>query len=275
MPILFSNPRPPRGTALIVTMVVMILLAALATTLLLELSTRADRTEADLEDIKSFEAAEAGLDAAIKSLNNGGNGCLGIGWWVTTRATEEASKVADLNSDGWPQANEVTGGGWHRDIIQVNGADEGDGMVCPRTGYVAPPGMPKADRMAWTDGGGTAHDDPMPRPQPQEFDFYSLSMQFGDARYFTFAVPWGNDGIDNDFDGFTDGHAQEKENGLDEKDWYTIYSTGFSSDYSMRLSTNPTNPLGKFTTVEAIVKKLTSTLMLDAALEIQIAPYAP
>jgi len=271
MPILILNPRPPRGTALIVTMVVMILLAALATSLMMELRTRADRTEADLEDIKSFEAAEAGVDAAIKNLNSGGNGCLGIGWWKDNRATKEASKGADLNSDGWPQANEVVAGGWHRDIIQVNGENEGDGNVCPRTGYVAPPGMPKADRMVWTDQNNAAHDDPLPRPQPQEFDFYTLSMQFGDARYFTFAVPWKNDGIDNDFDGLADAADLDKS----EDDWYTVYATGFSSDYSMRLSTNPANPLGKFTTVEVIVKKLTSTLALDAALEIQIAPYAP
>ena len=105
--------RQPRGTALIVAMAIVMLLAGVTTALLMELHTRADRTEADKEDVKSFEAAEAGLDAAIANLNAGGNGCLGIGWWTGSRSNEakphsdtEADPV-DLDDDGFPDSNEV------------------------------------------------------------------------------------------------------------------------------------------------------------------------
>src|SRR6185295_15705733 len=70
----------PRGTALIVAMVIVLLLSGLSASLLMEMTTRSERTEVDAEDVKSFEAAEAGLDAAIRNLNTGGNGCIGLGW---------------------------------------------------------------------------------------------------------------------------------------------------------------------------------------------------
>ena len=78
-------------------------------------------------------------------------------------------------------------------------------------------------------------------------------MVYGDVRYFTYAVPWKTDGIDNDGNGIVDDDP--------EKDWYTIWSTGFS---------NPATPQGKFTTVEMIGRRLPVDFNIEAALEVQI-----
>lgn len=234
-----NAPRQTRGTAIIVSMAIVMLLAGLATTLLFEMQTRAERSEADIEDVKSFEAAEAGVDAALQSLNTGGNGCLGIGW------------TGDANGNGFPDANEITSGGWHRGL---------DGVGYSASGYQAPPGLETVDS-------------PYARPQPQEFNFYAHGIIMGDIRFYTYAVPWRNDGLDNDGNGVTDGTSSTDPN---EQDWYTIYSTGFSNDYLARLSTNPNNPIGRFTTVEIIAKRLSSdaNFEVDAALSIFTKPFA-
>ena len=57
--------RQPRGTALIVAMAIVMILAGLSMVLMNEMRTRAQRSEADGEDVKAFEAAEAGMDAAL------------------------------------------------------------------------------------------------------------------------------------------------------------------------------------------------------------------
>ena len=79
-----ENNQQPRGTALIVTMTIVLILSGLSLVLLQEIRTRAFRTEVDGEDVKAFEAAEAGLDAAIRNLNTGGTGCIGLGWNLDT-----------------------------------------------------------------------------------------------------------------------------------------------------------------------------------------------
>lgn len=243
---LFQYRLRARGTALIVALAIIVLLAGLATTLLFEMQTRNDRSEADIEDIKSFEAAEAGIDAALMSLNTGGNGCLGIGW------------TSDLNANGFPDSNEVAAGGWYCGAPANWPTSRGcDGVVYTGTGFVAPPGLATADS-------------PYPRPQPQEFDFYTHAVRMGDIRFYTYAVPWGKDGIDNDSNGKTDTPTDTGEG-----DWYTIYATGFSDEYLARLSQNPNNPIGRFTTVEVVARKLASQFQVQAALSIYAKPHNP
>lgn len=240
---LLQNRLRERGTALIIALAIIVLLAGLATTLLFEMQTRNDRSEADIEDIKSFEAAEAGIDAALMSLNTGGNGCLGIGW------------SGDANGNGFPDSNEVAGGGWYCGPASAWSSNRGcDGVVYVGTGFIAPPGMPTTDS-------------PYPRPQPQEFDFYVSAVRMGDIRFYTYAIPWGKDGIDNDSNGKTDAADSG------EADWYTIYSTGFSDEYLARLSQNPNNPIGRFTSVEVVARKLASQFQVQAALSIYAKPH--
>lgn len=231
-----AQARPPRGTALIVAMVIVMLLAGLATSLLMEMQTRSERTEADAEDMKAFEAAEAGLDFAIRSLNTGGNGTIGIGW------------NGDTNDNGKPDAGEVSTGGWHTGLDGTSFYTSSDGRR-PKT-------------AAWpnqfTQKNGTVI--AFPRPEPAEFDFYTHSKVFGDVRYYTYAIPWEKDGVDNDGNGLVDAADP------DEREWFTIYATGFS---------NPATPDGKFITVEAIGRRVIAVnrLQLDAALELQIGQY--
>ncbi|GMV80910.1 MAG: hypothetical protein AMXMBFR7_20940 [Planctomycetota bacterium] len=230
--------RPPRGTALIVAMVIVMLLTGLATSLLLEMQSRSERTEADSEDIKAFEAAEAGLDAAIRSINTGGTGTIGIGW------------NGDGNSNGRPDSGEVAAGGWHVGLDGIN--------FYPSTDLRRPKTAAWPNQFTQKNGSVISK----PRPESAEFDFYTHSKVFGDVRYFTYAHRWEDDGIDNDGVNGVDDPA--------EREWYTIYSTGFS---------NPATPDGKFITVEAIARRVitsnSTSITLDAALELQIAPFQP
>ncbi len=260
--------KSARGTVLIVVMAIVMLFAGLSSAMLMDLQTRSNRTEADKEDVKSFEAAEAGLDAAIANLNVGGNGCLGIGWYEAgKRSTEGNLDKADLVDDGagsatdngFPDSDEVVHGGWHVGMDNQPYDFKSDG-------YEAPLARAVRDQMVRLENGNPKTYD-LPRPQPREFNFFVHAIHYGDVRYFTYTIHWGKDGIANDQDNEIDEE--------DEQDWYTIYSTGFSSLYLERLSTDSNSPLGRFSTVEAIVSRLTHTLEMKAALELQFAPKKP
>jgi len=240
--------RQPRGTALIVSMVLVLLLSGLAVALFGDMQVRTTRASYNMEDVKSFEAAEAGLDSAIKDLNNGGTGCLGVGW-------------TDTNKDGIPQSSEIPADGYRGGIPDTTkpATDPmrypNDGLRYTGNSYIAPKG-------------GAFHDSIiihsvkyyMARPQPAEFDFYKYSVKLGDTSFYTWAVPWQNDGIDNDGSGVADDAS--------EKDWYTIYATGYC---------RMTNGEGKFTTVEAIVQRISyaAAFNVPAALTIELAPFTP
>lgn len=264
--------RNERGTALIVAMAIVMVLAGLGAVLMNEIRTRSFRTEVHSEDIKSFEAAEAGLDAALRSLNTFGNGCLGLGW-------------TDVNSDGEITAQEQADGpsdGRYKPLKNDNDKytlasvyQDGHSYDEYDASFIPPRGLAKADKTKVYDSSA-----PLgyimkswPRPQPQEFDFYKHAVTFGDVRYYTIAVSWETDGIDNDGNGLTDVNPLDPSDETypydpGERGWFTIYSTGFS---------NPATPEGKFTTVEAVGQRLIfqNSLQLDAALELQIGEYKP
>ncbi|MCZ7647699.1 MAG: hypothetical protein M5U26_20990 [Planctomycetota bacterium] len=246
-----KNGRADRGTALIVAMVIVLLLAGLATSLLMEMQVRSKRVEADSEDAKAFEAAEAGLDWAMRDLNTGGTGTIGIGW------------NGDTNGNGLPDDNEVQTGGWHVSNQGTRTANPNGPWGCDGAGFypVTDPRRPKtaAFMNQFRQKDGTVKRNP--RPEPAEFDFYTHSRVFGDVRFYTYAISWENDGIDNDGNGLIDGNDPDNE-----RLWYTIYATGFS---------NPATPDGKFITVEAIARKVVTQnkLILDAALELQVNKF--
>src|SRR5262249_47971483 len=62
-------PRSPRGSALIIATALILLLAGLSTILMNEMATRSLRTQVAEEDLLAFEAAEAGIDAALNDIN--------------------------------------------------------------------------------------------------------------------------------------------------------------------------------------------------------------
>lgn len=289
---LFSR-RSQRGTALIVVMAIVMLLAGLATVLLNDMTTRSKRTDWDAEDVKAFEAAEAGLDAAIMKINAGQCPNLGLGWRVPTVYPPPATDPDVLQGflmpakilAGVPNPNGTWQLGRWKDGNRNNAIDAGgewtpapntdipagawqpsmDNVPFPETsGYVRPKGAWVADTF-----GSTTYT--WPRPQPTEFNFYNSATTFGDVRYFTYAIPWIADGIDNDGNGHIDGINNDGvqatvQRQSTESDWYTIYSTGFS---------NPSTAEGKFVTVEATVQRVSfqNTFNVDSALEFQVGPY--
>ncbi len=255
--------RRIRGTALIVAMAIVMVLAGLSMVLLNEMRTRAFRTEVDGEDVKAFEAAEAGMDAALRSLNTGGSGCLGLGWadsnirpvnrsgaWELGHWTDGGTMDGDMSIGEVAVigSGEVSAGGWQPGV---------DGTPYTAVGYVRPEGMAVSNTFRTQ---GSAVDTAYPRPEPTEFDFYKHTIVFGDVRYFTYAVAWALDGVDNDGNGQVDDAA--------EQDWYTVWATGFS---------NPATPQGKFVTVEAITQRLSwdASFQVDAALEVQVDEFKP
>lgn len=68
--LLTQSEAQPRGSALIIAMVIVLLLASLSAVLMNEMITRAYRIEVDQEDLLAFEAAESGIDAAINDINS-------------------------------------------------------------------------------------------------------------------------------------------------------------------------------------------------------------
>lgn len=219
--------RHPRGTALIVAMAIVMILAGLSAVLMNEVRTRSFRTEVNSEDVKSFEAAEAGIDAALRSLNTDGNGCVGLGW-------------TDVDGDGkitlWEQAGgpndgrfkPVANSGYAKWGGMPNGDILRDGKYWSEVdaAFMAPRGLPVQDK--YRQNGGQVFN--LPRAQPQEFNFYRHAVTFGDVRFFTYVIPWDNDGVGNDGNGVMD------ENDAGETDWFTIYSTGFSNPPRLKAS---------------------------------------
>ena len=282
----FFPSRSQRGTALIVAMAIIMLLAGLGTVLLMDMSSRSKRAEGDAEDVKAFEAAEAGLDAAIMRINADQCPCVGLGWRVAPTPPNPTTEL-DITrgilipariSAGVPSP----GGTWQigrwKDTVQRNGlVDLGEWTPVITSDVTAGGWVPAMDNQPFPETGGYKRPigawaadkfgstiNPWPRPQPSEFNFYAHAMTYGDVRYFTYVIPWASDGIDNDRDGNIDGAGNSKT----EVDWYTIYSTGFS---------NPSTPEGKFITVEASVQRANfkNTFDVDSALEFQVAPYKP
>jgi hypothetical protein len=68
--LLAQSETQPKGSALIIAMVIVLLLGSLSAVLMNEMVTRAYRIEVDQEDLLAFEAAESGIDAAINDINS-------------------------------------------------------------------------------------------------------------------------------------------------------------------------------------------------------------
>jgi hypothetical protein len=286
-----------RGTALMLALVVIVLLVGVAGVAMQQVLARAQRSEVVIDDAKAFEAAEAGLDAAIRDLNAGGSGCLGLGWTTNGLALRVIGKPNFFTGQtgAWDIAvwDDSSAGGGNEDcaidanelkkpnftVIGPGGWDpaSSDGVLFAGQVYIdnQQQGSPVYDRFkSKTTGHGVSHTDAncncphWPRPQPREFDFYKHAVTAGDIRFFTFAIPWECDGIDNDGVGVPNGDDSW------EKGWYTIWSTGFVNN---RRADGTYARVYRFATVEACVRRVfnLSKLAPGAAVEFQIAPYSP
>lgn len=185
----------PRGTALIVAMVIVLLLASLSTVLMSEMLTHSMRVEVQQEDMLAFEAAEAGIDAAINDINQSPviplviNGvAIKTANGIPIAVHNPATRPGCLGTKNWNPATD--------DLLpNVRSA-----------GYVPRPTW-KAVATAPVSGGEPIFNDPNITPQ-----------SLGDVAFFTYAIDWRNDTIDNDGNGQVDD--------VNERNKYTIYSTG-------------------------------------------------
>lgn len=186
----------PRGTALIIAMVIVLLLASLSTVLMSEMLTHSERVEVQQEDMLAFEAAEAGVDAAINDINQSPVIPLVINGAVVKTANgipiavhDPANRPGCLGTKKWnPVTDDLLPGGFRS------------------ASYVARPTW-KAVATTPSNGGEPIMNEPNITPQ-----------SLGDVAFFTYAVDWRTDGIDNDGNGQVDD--------VSERNKYTIYSTG-------------------------------------------------
>jgi hypothetical protein len=232
----------PRGGALIVAMVIVLMLAGMSAVLMSEIHTRSLRFEVNLEDIKAFEAAEAGIDAALNDINRSAveqpeingvplvspdgkpvtvhvqmlpdgrrPGCLGTKDW-------EANPDNDWNNDGKPN--------WKSTAIRET--KDGTGKIMAT--YFHEPGI--------------------------------VPQVIGDVAFFTYAVDWLHDGVDNNGNGQIDDAT--------ERNKYTVYSTGIHKGIAKSGVTEE----GTVVTVEVILQASDMDIpaLPGAALELQVAP---
>ena len=209
----------PKGAAMIIAMAIIILLAGLSAALLSEMHTRSLHVQVDLEDIKAFEAAEAGIDVAINDINQS---ALTTIPGVTTPTSGKPVYVHDpVNKPGC-----IGTKNW------VKATDDTLPAIASRPSGTAYIGRPTWMSIEATDtGGNLVFHEPHITPQ-----------QIGDVAFFTYAVNWLNDGIDNNGDGSVDD--------VTERNKFTIFSTGIHRGAVKSGITQE----GKIVTVEVIVE---------------------
>jgi hypothetical protein len=190
--------RPERGTALIVAMAIVLLLASLSSVLMNEMMSRSTRVEVQQEDMLAFEAAEAGIDAAINDINqsktillvdrNGKQVVTDTG--IPLRVYDPAFKPGCLGTKNWnPGTDDILPGG-----------------IRP-PGYIPRPTWKTVATKATT--GAEIFNEPNITPQI-----------LGDVAFFTYAVDWLTDNVDND------GKNGKDIDDVSERNMFTIYSTG-------------------------------------------------
>lgn len=232
--------RAPRGSALIVAMAIVILLASLCTVLMTEMLTRSTRVEVQKEDLLAFEAAEAGVDAAINDINQSPTIVLVRNGAVVKTENgipiavhDPANKPGCLGTKSWrPDADDILPGG-------------------PRpSGYIARPTWKTVQTVPTTGGEPIFHEN-------------NITPQIlGDVAFFTYAIDWLNDGIDNDSNGVVDD--------VNERNKYTIFSTGIHRGMLKSGSTDA----GRIVSVQVVVQAKDKDIpaIPSGPLELQIRP---
>lgn len=257
-----NSDSSPRGSALIVALAIVLLLASISTVLMMEMSNRAKRVEVDLEDIKAFEAAEAGIDAALNDIN--------------TSPVYQPNLAATFQDN--PNASRTSSG-----VLDANGkpvTSTGFPFISPKakkpiTVHVAKKSPTRCDpdclkpgclgTSQWT----VANDlDGNKRPtwrsqplrdatnkvlkftsgpmagQPRYCEDNIVPQALGNVAFFTYSIDWFHDGVDTDGDGFVDNHT--------ERNKYTVFSTGIHRG----LVQSGVSEAGKVVTIEVMVQAL-------------------
>ena len=263
----------PRGTALVLAMTLIILLGSFAAVLVSEMDVRSDLVEVDLEDMKAFEAAEAGIDAALADIN---------------RASVYQPRMTGLGAGTVPGPAErrASWGGFPSPTTQDPLCPSGSTpLISPEPSklpmYVhvrqnadgTKPGC--IGTSGWTPNNDYNLDG---RPTWKSVAFKNqknlsdpnlyfcepnvVPQILGDAAFFTYAVDWFHDLADNDGDGVADNRA--------ERNKYTIYSTGIH----VGRWRNGITEAGRVVTLEVNVQAMDDEEFPfpSAALEMQVKP---
>jgi len=247
----------PRGSALIIAMSVILLLAGLSAALVSTIQTRSLRVQVDLEDLKAFEAAEAGIDAALDDINRAQ--AVQIMLPAATHANPSPTgQTAQFSPDSRPMCE-------HEWSTAMKGSVFKNSPGCLGTEYWRPA---LDDNMVPVPR--PANYVPRPRwPSPPVINGQNVPVQnnitpvqMGDVFFFTYTVAWLHDGIDNNGDGAIDD--------ITERNKYTIYSTGVHKG----LSRTGVTTEGKVVTVEVVTEALDmdSIPLPNAGLEMQVPP---
>lgn len=258
-----------RGSALIVALAVVVILAGISSVLVSEMTTRAKNVEVDLEDIKAFEAAEAGVDAALHDINSAPVYQPTMTSAAVT-ATRHSSCTGVVNSTGVVQNGTGT---------PLTGPDSGK----PLTVHVlqradgTKPGCLGTSAWSVTSNDLDANKRPTWRSQqmtnstgtpltvsgrPRYCEDNIVPQALGNVAFFTYAVDWFHDGVDNDGDGMVDSH--------NERNKYVVYSTGVHRG----ITQSGVTEAGKVVTIEVMVQALDKDFeqLPHGALEVQIKP---
>jgi len=270
----------PRGTALVLAMTLIILLGSFAAILVSEMDVRSDLVEVDLEDMKAFEAAEAGIDAALADIN---------------RAPVYQPRMTGLGPPNVPGPTE------RRASCGIQPSPTAQDPLCPSgsTPLISPEPMKIPiyvhvhQRTDGTKPGciGTSewisnndyNNDGRPtwksvafknQKNPGDPNYYFCEPHvvpqiLGDAAFFTYAIDWFHDGVDNDRDGLGPLGASVADNRA-ERNKYTIYSTGIH----VGRWRNGITEAGRVVTLEVNVQAMDDEEFPfpSAALELQIKP---
>lgn len=287
----------PRGTALIVALALVALLASISSVLMSEMSTRAKHVEVDLEDIKAFEAAEAGIDAALNDINSSPvyqpymtgpavvlNGISQPGPDATRTSNGQLNPDGSLsagNTSGIPLVGQTSGKPL---TVHVFRKADGTKPGCIGTSNWIPPTFDDNDvrltdgddfdgnnRPTWrsqqlTNAAGALQT--FPNGKPRYCEDHIVPQALGNVAFFTYAVDWFHDGRDNDGDQRALHHGLKDDR--NERNKYTIYSTGIHRGVTQGGVTEA----GRVVTIEVNVQALDRDFeqLPNGALELQIRP---
>ncbi|MCY3017967.1 MAG: hypothetical protein NTW87_02905 [Planctomycetota bacterium] len=254
----------PRGSALIVALAIVLLLASVSTVLMMEMTNRAKRVEVDLEDIKAFEAAEAGIDAALNDINTSPvyQPYMAATYQTNPNASRDSTCTGVLNASGHPAASS----GYPlispsaKKPVTVHVAKKSPtncDLNCIKPGCLGTSQWTSADdldgnkRPSWRSQpmrDATGHilkytTGPL-SGQPRYCEDNIVPQALGNVAFFTYAIDWFHDGVDNDGDGFIDNHT--------ERNKYTVYSTGIHRG----LVQSGVSEAGKVVTIEVVVQAM-------------------
>lgn len=276
-----------KGSALIVAMAIVVLLASMCVVLLNEMRTRSTRAQVELEDIKAFEAAEAGVDAAIQDINSTRTVPLMINGKVVLSPDKHPINVHDpslqpgclgTRTQTDPGTGTVVAGSrdWKPPSPRNSTSNLGDDIypIGPRPVNYIP--RPNWLNQPMLDASGNMMTDAAGNPRFHEDGIVPVSL--GDVAFYTYTIDWLWDGIDNnvngrgaDLDG--DGQVTGMEIDPTERNKYTIFSTGIHRGLVKAGVTEE----GRVITVEVNIQAIDSSqpVLPTGPLEQQIKPKVP